>query len=261
MAKKKKTAGALIRGVVLVIAITILGFSSYQLVQIFQEYRAGAEEYEGIRQYVEAPDGQSGNAKNDGEASKGKTAPKVDFDSLQQINPDVIGWLRVEAVPEIDYPIVQGTDNDYYLKHTFEDKKNSSGAIFLDYTNTKEFMDCNSFVYGHNMKNGSMFGQLKKFKDVGVYESSPYFWICTPKGNYLYEIFSYHTTSSTGQTYTTFSEGGTEFKSYLDTMKAESEIENNVELSEQDKIVTLSTCTGDTSTRFVVQGKRLPGVY
>ena len=87
--------------------------------------------------------------------------PEVDFEELQKMNSDVIGWIEVEAIPEISYPIVRGEDNDYYLHRTFKKANNSAGSIFVDYRNGQYFGDCNTIVYGHNMKNGSMFGKLK----------------------------------------------------------------------------------------------------
>ena len=105
--------------------------------------------------------------------------PQVDFNGLKAINPEVIGWIQIEGT-SISYPIMKGKDNDYYLKHTFEGNYNAAGSIFIDYTNNSNFEDCNTIIYGHNMKNGSMFGLLRKhFKDR---ESVPgrYIWICTP---------------------------------------------------------------------------------
>lgn len=85
----------------------------------------------------------------------------VDFASLKSINDDVIGWIYMEALPQISYPMVQGKDNNMYLHQTYEKNYNFAGTIFIDYENKRDFSDCNTLVYGHNMKNGSMFGMLK----------------------------------------------------------------------------------------------------
>ncbi len=100
----------------------------------------------------------------------------VDFESLKAINPDVKGWLYIEAL-DISYPVVQGPDNDTYLHTTYEgtSRTNFAGSIFLDYQNQDDFSDGNTIVYGHNMKNLSMFGKLKQMKEQKKYRDSVYF--------------------------------------------------------------------------------------
>lgn len=259
--KKKKSAGTLISRIVLVIAIGVFLFSIGKLALIFLEYKKGSDEYEEIRQY--AAQTESPYTINGGEAVDSVLQPpNIDFEALQAQNPDVIGWLRIEGLEKIDYPIMKGTDNEYYLKHTFEGNANSAGAIFIDVINSADFSDCNTIVYGHNMKNDSMFGSLSDITKEGTgYEISPYFWICTPEGSYLYEIFSVHKADAVGDTYTLFSGPCEEFSQYLEKMQSLSEIDTDVEVTQDDKIITLSTCTSNSSVRFVVQGKRLPGVY
>ena len=183
----------------------------------------------------------------------------VDFEKLKSINDDVIGWIYVDALPDISYPIVQGKDNQTYLHQTYEKNYNFAGTIFVDYENGRDFNDCNTLVYGHNMKNGSMFGHLKKFtEDEKLYNNDRYFWILTPDKNYRYEIISAYTTGVNSDTYTLFKGPGEEFEEYLKKIKSYSDIKTeDTELTIKDKIVTLSTCTGNESTRFVVQGKRV----
>ena len=129
----------------------------------------------------------------------------------------------------------------------------------MDYENSGDFSDCNTLVYGHNMKNGSMFGHLKKFREYDkLYKQDKYFWILTPERNYRYEIITAYTTSVNSDTYTLFKGPGEEFEKYLETIKGYSEIKtDDTDLTIKDRIVTLSTCTGNESTRFVVQGKRV----
>ena len=146
-----------------------------------------------------------------------------------------------------------------YLHQTYEKNYNFAGTIFVDYENGRDFNDCNTLVYGHNMKNGSMFGHLKKFtEDEKLYNNDRYFWILTPDKNYRYEIISAYTTGVNSDTYTLFKGPGEEFEEYLKKIKSYSDIKTeDTELTIKDKIVTLSTCTGNESTRFVVQGKRV----
>lgn len=98
------------------------------------------------------------------------------------------GWLYIEAL-DISYPVVQGPDNDTYLHTTYEGTSNFAGSIFLDYQNQDDFSDGNTIVYGHNMKNLSMFGKLKQMKEQEKYRDSVYFWMLTPESNDVYQIF------------------------------------------------------------------------
>ena len=179
----------------------------------------------------------------------------VDFTALQGINDDIIGWLKVGAL-DISYPVTQASDNDYYLHLTFELVQNAAGCIFVDSQNRPDFQDDNTIVYGHNMKDGSMFGTLKNFVQDGVYESDPYFWIYTPDRIYKYEIFNCSTVGAVSNTYTLEFGSRKEFQDYLDKALMQSQVDSSkVKVKSSDKIVTLSTCTGDEETRFVVQGK------
>ena len=183
----------------------------------------------------------------------------IDFTELNAINPEIIGWLRIGAL-DISYPVAQAKDNDYYLHRTFERKDNFAGCIFLNCDNSRYFTDQNSIIYGHNMKNGSMFGRLRDLKEQAAYDSNPYFWIFTPELIYQYRIFSCSVVGSVGDPYRTrFTTD--EFQSFINTMYEGSMIDNHgVQVTPEDRIVTLSTCTGNDATRFVVQG-RLEQIY
>lgn len=262
--KKKRTFGDVLRSIILLAAIGVFLFSAYQLVNIYLEYKKGTDEYDKIREYVKEPEKEPEKEEPEPEDKEEEEeelpkAPEIDFAALKDINPDVVGWLQMECL-EVSYPIVKGKDNDYYLHYTFEGQKNAAGAIFMEYTNNSNFEDLNTIIYGHNMKNGSMFGTFRTLHDQESL-SSPYVWICTPEKNYRYEIFSVHTTSASGDTYTLFSGADQQFADYLKKMKGESDMELSAEPAAEDKIVTLSTCTGNDATRFVIQAKRLPGEY
>ena len=181
----------------------------------------------------------------------------VDFESLKAINPDVKGWLYIEAL-DISYPVVQGPDNDAYLHTTYEGTSNFAGSIFLDYQNQGDFSDGNTIVYGHNMKNLSMFGKLKQMKEQEKYRDSVYFWMLTPESNDVYQIFSAFYTEADSDVYTLYSGGGEAFVQYLNTMAARSEIPvEQPEMDENSHIIVLSTCAAsDTTGRFVVLGVR-----
>lgn len=262
--KKKKTVGDHILTIVLIVAICIFCYAAFNLYHIYTEYKKGTDEYNSISEMA-VTERDPDQVEEIDQSDEQPVAPvSIDFDSLRSINEDVIGWIYMEALPEISYPVVQGEDNNFYLHQTYEKNYNFAGTIFIDYENKRDFSDCNTLVYGHNMKNGSMFGMLKKYRaDETLYNTSKYFWILTPEKDYRYEIIAAYTTSVNSDTYTLFKGPGKEFLEYEKKMFQNSEIRTDATASEanvKDKIVTLSTCTGNQATRFVVQGKRVNAV-
>lgn len=264
-AKKKKTAGDYVLTLVLIVAVVVFCYAAFNLYHIYTEYKKGTDEYNSISEMaVTERDPDASEDLGQPEEQQPVAPINVDFASLKSINNDVIGWIYMEALPQISYPMVQGKDNNMYLHQTYEKNYNFAGTIFIDYENKRDFSDCNTLVYGHNMKNGSMFGMLKKYRaDETLYNTSKYFWILTPKKNYRYEIIAAYTTSVNSDTYTLFKGPGKEFLEYEKKMFKNSEIKTEAgegEANVKDKIVTLSTCTGNQATRFVVQGKRVNAV-
>lgn len=255
--KKKKKSDVLLT-IALIAAIAVFCYAAFNLYHIYTEYKKGTDEYNQIEEMA-VTERDADSTEVAGPNAQIKPPIEVDFDKLKSVNEDVVGWIYVDALPDISYPIVKGKDNQTYLHQTYEKNYNFAGTIFVDYENSGDFSDCNTLVYGHNMKNGSMFGHLKKFReDETLYKQDKYFWILTPERNYRYEIISAYTTGVNSDTYTLFKGPGEEFEKYLETIKGYSEIKtDDTDLTIKDKIVTLSTCTGNESTRFVVQGKRV----
>ena len=256
--QKKKKKGDVLLTIALIAAIVVFCYAAFNLYHIYIEYKKGTDEYNQIEEMA-VTERDADSAEVAGPNAQLKPPIEVDFDKLKSVNEDVVGWIYVDALPDISYPIVKGKDNQTYLHQTYEKNYNFAGTIFVDYENSGDFSDCNTLVYGHNMKNGSMFGHLKKFReDDKLYKQDKYFWILTPERNYRYEIISAYTTGVNSDTYTLFKGPGEEFEKYLETIKGYSEIQtDDTDLTIKDKIVTLSTCTGNESTRFVVQGKRV----
>ena len=159
--RKKKKKGDLLLTLALIAAIAVFCFAAYNLFHIYTEYKKGTDEYNHIEQMA-----VTDRAPEDEELVDAVSGPKppisVDFDTLKSVNPDVVGWIYIEALDNINYPVVQGDDNETYLHTTYENNYNFAGTIFVDYENSSDFSDCNTLIYGHNMKNGSMFGNLKK---------------------------------------------------------------------------------------------------
>ena len=255
--KKKKKSDVLLT-IALIVAIAVFCYAAFNLYHIYTEYKKGTDEYNQIEEMA-VTERDADSAEVAGPNVQLKPPIEVDFDKLKSVNEDVVGWIYVDALPDISYPIVKGKDNQTYLHQTYEKNYNFAGTIFVDYENSGDFSDCNTLVYGHNMKNGSMFGHLKQFIDEDkIYKQDKYFCILTPERNYRYEIITAYTTGVNSDTYTLFKGPGEEFEKYLETIKGYSEIQtDDTDLTIKDRIVTLSTCTGNESTRFVVQGKRV----
>ena len=166
----------------------------------------------------------------------------IDWKALKEKNPEVVGWILIPDT-DISYPIVQGSDNSYYLNHTFEKKENYAGAIFMDAGADASFQDRNTIIYGHNVKHGTMFAELEKFKEQAFFEQHPYLYIFTEQQNYRCEIFSMYSTSATSASYRLQYADDADFKSYVDMVRELSDFNRKVSVKGQDRIVSLSTCS------------------
>ena len=205
--KKQKKRGNPLWTLVFLAALAVFCFSGYKLIGIYLDYKTGTDEYRDLQQYTteitktpetpaptktEEPQAESEPAEPsepEPEPLSYPTEPPlaVDFESLKAINPDVKGWLYIKAL-DISYPVVQGPDNDTYLHPTYEGTSNFAGSIFLDYQNQDDFSDGNTIVYGHNMKNLSMFGKLKQMKEQEKYRD----WLKSqPPEEILHHTYEY----------------------------------------------------------------------
>lgn len=263
MEKRKKRKKSLTDYFLLIIMLAALGvfvYAGYNLITIFTEYKAGEEEYAQMLEYVDVTDSDAENSEGDQDLLEAQLEPEapiqVDFGNLQKVNPDIVGWIYMEAVPAISYPIVQGEDNEYYLRHTVEGQRNSAASIFMDFRNKDDYSDANTIIYGHNMKNQTMFGLLKQYKNAETCASSPYFWILTPERDYRYEIFSVREVSERDDMYALHSTNGETFKTYLENTQSDSLVPFQFAFDGNEKIITLSTCTTNARKRCVVQGFR-----
>lgn len=245
--RKKKGGSNIVSNIILVIAIVVFAVSAYKLYGIFSEYNKGDKEYQKIQDLV-----INTEKKDD---TKEETF-SVDFEKLLEMNSDVVGWIRFDEPSEINYPVVQGRDNEEYLKRTFEANTNKLGTLFVDVNNPGDFSGRNTFIYGHNMKNGSMFAQLLKYKDDSFYKEHPYFYIYTPDGKVrTYEIFSAGVVKDTSDSYIMEYADDAAFQTYIDYIKQQSAYPTSAEVTTASKIVSLSTCTNvRDDERFLVHG-------
>ena len=245
--RKKKGGSNIVSNIILVIAIVVFAVSAYKLYGIFSEYNKGDKEYQKIQDLV------INTEKKDDTKEE---AFCVDFLKLLGMNCDLGGWIRFDEPSEINYPVVQGRDNEEYLKRTFEANTNKLGTLFVDVNNPGDFSGRNTFIYGHNMKNGSMFAQLLKYKDDSFYKEHPYFYIYTPDGKVrTYEIFSAGVVKDTSDSYIMDYADDAAFQTYIDYIKQQSAYPTSAEVTTASKIVSLSTCTNvRDDERFLVHG-------
>ena len=242
--KKKRTALNIGSTVVLVAAICVFVFSLYQLVMTLVPYYTGGQEYDEIRDLAITTD-------DNGQGFS------VDFDVLLEQNPDTVAWIRFDEPSMINYPVVKSADNSDYLTKTFVANDNNLGAIFMDYRNTSDFSDRNTFIYGHHLNvGGEMFSELLEYEDESFCKENPNFYIYTPDGKVrTYTIFSAGIVKDTAENYNITYDSDEAFTEYLNLCRESSNYQVDVELNAQSKIVSLSTCTNvRDDERFLVQG-------
>ncbi len=175
---------------------------------------------------------------------------------LQKINSDYMGWISIKNTP-IDYPVVRGNDNKFYLTRDFNKKYLALGSIFMDYRN-KGFEDKNVVIYGHHMRDQSMFGALKKFKNLEFLKNNKYINITTNNNKKLiYEIFGlYVTGAEDNECISTNFDNDEEFNSYIERVLSRSIYDANINIKNTDKLLTLSTCSYEfDNARLLVHAK------
>lgn len=197
----------------------------------------------------------SSNTSQTGEAPIAEKVPiEVDFETLWQENEDIVAWIYC-ADTAIHYPVVQGEDNNYYLRRLLNGKYNINGTIFLDYRSSPDFTDFNSIIYGHHMKSGEMFGTLSKYKEQSYYDAHPVMYLLTPEQSYQIELIAGYITPSDSTTYSA-PQTEEDKKVFLENALRESTFVSSVSADETDTFVTLSTCSYEyENARYVVVGK------
>ena len=217
--------------VLCVIFLSIFVYSGYKLISTLHEYKVAEDTYNKI---------------------------SSDYVSTKKECQDVVGWLYSENTV-INYPVVQAEDNFYYLHRFIDGTYNASGSLFLDCTCYGDFSGKNTVLYGHNMNDGSMLASIRNYKDQEYYNEHPVMYLNTPTQNYKIEIFSAYTTDAESDTYKMFFESEDDFARQLDDWRVQSLVATNVDVSVDDRVITLSTCTYDFyNARFVIQGKLTP---
>ncbi|MCR5100688.1 MAG: class B sortase [Butyrivibrio sp.] len=260
---KKKT----IRAIQIIISVICIVVVVYEAIQIYRDqkaYEISGNEYDEIMEDLTGTDAssvESGSVKyvvtgDEEESGEGYPDLKINFKGLSAINEDYVGWIYFPAL-SISYPIVKEQQVDEYLTKTFKGTKNKAGCIFMDVVSSSNFDGYSDFVFGHNMRNLSMFGSLKKLyqSEENLLENNDYIYIYTKDYVFRYKVFAYYRTKYDSKTYDIIAtdEEYDQFLKYIDSQNVY-DCPEDIDFSEYPSILTLSTCAGASggTTRFVV---------
>lgn len=215
--------------VAIVVLLGVFVFSAFQIFTIQKEYTEGANEYKGIVQDAIIIDDETGYR-------------IVNYQKLKELNPDFVGWIDIPGT-NISYPIVYSSaNNDVYLRTTFTKQYNSAGSIFIDYRCNPSLMERNTLIYGHRMKNGTMFNQVEKFLNQEFWQDNSEIHIYTDSGIMVYNIFSAYKARVEDECYTFGFENDNVYLNWLTSVKGKSKITTGITPGVNDKVIILSTC-------------------
>lgn len=244
-----------------IILIATFIVAAFNIIKIYYDYDQADNVYDQIQNQYIAPiqkhDESSTTPTAESETEQAPTAPiTVDFDSLLARNDDVVGWLYCPDTV-INYPVVQGENNDQYLRRDLDGKYLHSGTLFADYRNDALGKDSNYIIYGHNMKNGTMFNILTKYKEQAYYDQHPVMYYLTPKGNYKLELFAGLVIKRDDKIYVPNPDQDN--PEFWDEYKTNSTFHAEIEPEHDDMIVTLSTCSYEfDDARYILIGRLTP---
>lgn len=229
--------------VLLILFVGIFAFSAYKVGSYYYaRWQSSKQTQQIIDQYVKP----AGEPEPQGDPDR----ITVNFDGLLQENSDVAAWIYC-ANTNINYPVMQGSDNDYYLSHLMDGSYNAGGSIFMECSNQADFSDRNTILYGHHMKNGSMFANLMNFKKSGYYEQHDHMYIMTPQCTYRLDLLAGAVVDPDYAIYSTYPT-----QAAIDSIMSRSTFQSAVPLpGEEGRLVTLSTCSYEyDDARYVVLG-------
>ena len=181
---------------------------------------------------------------------------EIDFNQLLKRNSDTVGWIEVKGT-NINYPIVQTTDNNYYLTHAFDKTENEAGWVFMDYRNDSVNFNQNTIIYAHSRLTGSMFGSLKNILNSSWYtnKNNHIIRLSTPTENTMWQVFSVYTIPKESYYITPSFNSNEAYLEFLNTIKSRSEVDFSGTVNTNDKILTLSTCKDNFGNRVVMHAK------
>ena len=267
--RKKKKRARICNRLLLIVGILMIGYAAYSIGSLMWNYHLSNSEYDEIaNDFVVINDDAVAEPSEDEELSEAVTETtiaseepqkiwyeqiSVDLDGLQAKYPNIAGWLYQEGGTAISYPIMYSEEDSYYLHKTYKGTYAYAGSIFMETLNNRDFNDSHTIIYGHNMRNGSMFGTLKYLRKDGYMDAHGYFEIFLNDEIRRYQVFAYEVVMSDSWVYQVPFGVTEDFTDFINTIYSKSEVDTGVEVTNEDKIITLSTCYGsNTDKRFVV---------
>ena len=248
--------------VICIVLALLMALSIFMIVRHYSEEKQAADTYSDMQDFV-VTEGTEGIESTESSGTEGtepvvtpETRPAqeeqtiaIDFDQLLAQYPNAVGWLYCEGTP-INYPVMQSDDNDYYLRRLPDGTYNTAGSLFADYRCGEIGETNNYIIYGHNMKNGTMFSCLTKYKSQSYYDEHPVLYLYTPEGDYKIELIAGFVSKPTGDVYNTN-------QTYEQILKysSNSTFRSDVDPCEGYCYITLSTCSYEyENARYVVIG-------
>ncbi|PAD68706.1 SrtB family sortase [Bacillus sp. 7586-K] len=247
--KRKKSKTSSLQRVITIIFLGLFVFSGYKLLSIFYDYYENRKVLAEIQE-VYVPIKETKESRDDGEI-------RTQFQDLLHINSDIVGWITIDDT-SIHYPILQTSNNMDYLQKNYKREETRAGSIFMDYRNSIQEVERHTILYGHRMKDGSMFGQLDKFLNQEFVNEHHQFYFDTLYKGYDVEVFSAYVTTTDFYYIETDFSSDTDYLQFLETIKQQSVVKTNTKLNANDQIITLSTCDYGLDRhkgRLVVHGK------
>ena len=233
--KKIKNIGALL---IFIVSLFGIGYASYNIIMWKVDTNTNNQIKKEVNKYV----------------TKEDNTYKIDFKVLKERNSDVFGYLKVDGT-NIDYIVLKTNNNDYYLNHNFDKNKNRAGWIFADYHNKLDGSDQNIIIYGHNMRDGSMFGTLPSVLKKNWNNKITFI---TEDNTYNYQVFSvYEIDDEDYYLKTSFND---DYDEFIKKLKLRSKYNYNVDITDTKQIITLSSCIGNNQKRIVLHAKLIEEV-
>ena len=247
--KNKKYKKAISNLILYIILLSILIYSGIKIFKWYKDKTNNNKIVEQIKSTVIVEENNEDGNEN------GYT---VDFNKLKEQNNETIAWLKINNT-NVEYPVVKGTNNSFYLNHSFDKSKNSAGWIFADYKNKFDNTDKNIVIYGHNMRDGSMFGSMLNILDAKWYENeeNTNITLYTENEKCIYKVFSIYKIESEDYYIKTEFSDDNNFEQFVNTIKKRSIKEFNTDVSKDDNILTVSTCANNNKYRVVLHAKKI----
>ena len=251
------------------ILLTIASVAAWQIYVPVHEDNVSIQTYEDLRQFVELPmptpsphpstskpiPPSISPTQSPNPDSTVTSVPQVDFKSLLAVNPEIVAWLTIDGT-NINYPVTQHSDNDYYLHHLFNGEYNSSGCLFLGCRNPSDFSGRHTIIYGHHMDNGTMFQNLMYYKDQSFYNEHPTARLITPDGSFTIKFFAGYVANVGSDAWKLDFTSNEDFEDWLAAAMEKSAFKSKVIPSAAERVVTLSTCSYEFyNARFVLLGR------